>query len=513
MRRFGVNLVILGNALAVPGLAELAGVRFVDVDLTTTPQKLTLAADHFITRLPAVQTRLAFPTDVAGPSYRATVDGTTTLVRRGDQPFLTAHQVPAGGRVVWLGTHRASNQVAWQIARDLLKRALVWAQGYALYAEYRRAVILFMDDMGTSDKTYLPKWSYLTPTEETIRTHLIEPLKRRGAVLVQNVTTGFVDRKSQQVLVPWKQTHVNDDLVPGRVHDYASAKRGLDAGVREGVFEIQAHGWTHMLPDLDSPPGPFWSVPPTSIGQVNWFQEFGDPVRKIEVPASSQAFHMRRAIEGLRADFGVRPLFLMCPGSGRGKTFANHTARIASEHGFALSWLGQPQFLAPDLVVSLLPVLTKETWSVEKKFSDIPWTVDAPYYLLFHDRDLSLDHGWVERLLLHLGPGIRTMTADEYAGYTHAEVALSATLPAKHSPTSFALSVDYDPHYCRYFGKHDAAWTLHLSDETRQAVGTARGKKASSLAETSTLKVGHRVGRHLIRIGPSGVTVAPDNTH
>jgi hypothetical protein len=50
-----------------------------------------------------------------------------------------------------------------------LKRCLVWAQGYAAYAEYDRALILFMDDMGTSDKTCLPYGHYRTPTEEEIR--------------------------------------------------------------------------------------------------------------------------------------------------------------------------------------------------------------------------------------------------------------------------------------------------------------------------------------------------------
>jgi len=27
-----------------------------------------------------------------------------------------------------------------------------------------------------------------------------------------------------------------------------------------GVLEIESHGWTHMQPDLDSPPGPWWNA-------------------------------------------------------------------------------------------------------------------------------------------------------------------------------------------------------------------------------------------------------------
>ena len=51
-----------------------------------------------------------------------------------------------------------------------------------------------MDDMGTSDKTFLSYWSYRSTPEEEIRAGLIEPLKNHKAVLAQDVNTGFVDR-------------------------------------------------------------------------------------------------------------------------------------------------------------------------------------------------------------------------------------------------------------------------------------------------------------------------------
>jgi hypothetical protein len=38
----------------------------------------------------------------------------------------------------------------------------VWAIGYALYAEYQKSILLFMDDFGISDRTYLPYWHYRT---------------------------------------------------------------------------------------------------------------------------------------------------------------------------------------------------------------------------------------------------------------------------------------------------------------------------------------------------------------
>ena len=112
------------------------------------------------------------------------------IARRGAAPFVTVLEDAGRGRVVWLGMERSAARWQNQWAHDLLKRALVWAQGYAVYAEYERALILFMDDWGTSDKTYLPYWHYQTPSEEAIRNGLIEPLQKHGAVMDLNVDTG-----------------------------------------------------------------------------------------------------------------------------------------------------------------------------------------------------------------------------------------------------------------------------------------------------------------------------------
>ena len=62
-----------------------------------------------------------------------------------------------------------------------------------------------------------------------------------------------------------------------------------------------------MLPDLESPPGPFWDAPMDGVGSLDWYNEFGDNLRKHEIPAATQRFHMSRSIEYIREDFGVTP--------------------------------------------------------------------------------------------------------------------------------------------------------------------------------------------------------------
>lgn len=485
----GVNLVVLGDTVSAPDVSGLTGVRYISDFVSRENPVIT--EQHFLTRDSKGD---LLPEGAYWPGYKVLAENAEALMKRATHPFLTMRQGQGGGRVVWLGVHRTGDQMQRQVARDLFKRCLVWAQGFALYAEYPKSVILFMDDMGTSDKSYLPYWHYLSPAEEQIRKGLIEPLKRHNAVMVQNVSTGFVDRQSQRVLNPWRQSHVVDELVPGRIHDYASTKRGLDAGLREGVFEIQAHGWTHMLPDLDSPPGPFWTAPMDGVGTYNWYQEFGDPVRKKEVPAIWQMFHLRRAIECIQEDFGVRPLFVMVPGSGHGTSYPNHTARIAAQLGFGLSYFSGGEYLGPDLVVSLAPVVAYRTWAYDRPLFEIPWTVDAPYFLLHHDRDLSLDAGVFPRLLSHLGSGVRYRTANEYSAYLHAKIERESTAG------DLALAVNYDRHYCRFFESRASAWTLHLSDETRHALGITGPEK-------QTVRIPKGLGRRSVRVGAGGVVV------
>jgi hypothetical protein len=475
VKRHGVNLVVLADTAAGPEVAELAGVRYVSDFIST--DSLALAREHFITRGLNGREKSFLPEGRYWPGNKVAAEGAAVLLTRGPHPFLTVKEWSDGGRVVWLGAHRANVQIRLQLVRDLFKRCLVWAQGYALYREYPKTMLLFMDDMGTADKTFLSYWSYRTPTEEEIRKGLIEPLKRHNAVLMQNVNTGWVDRKSRSVLNPWKQTRVEDTVQPGRVHDFASTKRGLDAGLAEGVFEIQSQGWTHMLPDLDSPPGPWWDAPMDGVGSLGWWTEFGDPVRKKEIPAITQMFHMRRSLEQIREDFGVTPLFLMRGGGGFGRSFPSHTARIAAQLGFGLSELGGDEYLGRDYVINLQPILSRGGWAYNQTLSasEIPWTADAPYFLIFHDRDLAMDVGSVGRLLAELGAGVRYMSANEYCAYLHTAVTGDAR----------SLTLEYDEHYCRYFASHASSWTLHRSGGT---------------PETQTVEIPKGLGRHVVRV-------------
>ncbi len=479
----GVGLVILGNSVAAPAIASLAGLRYVSE--YKSPDALTFKGDHFITRgLAGREQEFLLGAGYSTQSSKVTAEEATVVATRRSAPFLTVRQFANSGRVAWLGAERAASQFQKPVIRDLLKRSLVWVQGYALYAEYRKSVILTLDDMGTSDKTFLSYWHYRTPTEEEIRAGLIAPLKQRQAVLNLMVNTGYVDRKTQRVLNPWEQ-RVVDEIDGKTIHDFASTKRGIVAGVKEGVFEIQSHGWTHMLPDLYSPPGPFWTAPIDGVGSLDWYNEFRDRLRNREVPAATQRFHLQKAIEYIRKDFGATPLCLIAGGSEYSKSFPNHTGRIAANLGFGLAELQAAIYLSPNLVISLEPVVRRTTWAYNRPLAaEIPWNIDAPFWVGLHDRDIALEIDSFKRLLADLGEGVRYLTTNEYAGYLHAQV-------ERDTGAQLALIVNYDDHYCRYFQSRPSTWVLHLSDETRQSL-------KQPVPEKQIIEIPKGLGRHRV---------------
>lgn len=486
VKHFGVNLVVLGDTVAVPAVSALAGLEYVSE--YRLPDGLTVVAEHFLTRGLAGGEREPPALGWERSGSKVSLKGATMLVRRAHLPFLTVNGFAGEGRVVWLGTHRPTVQIGNSVARNLFKRCLVWAQGYALYAEYERAVMLFMDDIGTSDRTYLPYWHYRTLNEEDIRKGLIEPLKRHNAVLMQDIVTGYVDRKARRIANPWK-VQVVDEIDGRTLHDYVSAKRGLDAGLREGVFEIQCHGYTHMLPDLESPPGPFWDAPMDGTGTLGFDEEFGDRLRNRDVPAITQRYLMQRGLEYIRQDFGVVPLFVINGGSGKSLSYPHHSARLAAEMGFGLGHFNAVWYLGRDIALAMEQVVRAGSWAHDRPIDAgaIPWSADAPYFLVFHDRDVSIDITAADRLLAGLGSGVRYMTANEFSGYLHARVSR-----AEQPGGVLTLSVDYDEHYCRYFESHESRWALHLSDEMRREL---------KAPEKRTITIPKGLGSHSISLG------------
>lgn len=290
-----------------------------------------------------------------------------------------------------------------------------------------------------------------------MRSQVIPVLSRHHAVVSANVVTGFVDRKTRRVLSPWSQKFTDDY---GVEQDYGSTQRGLKAAVEAGVLEIQSHGWTHMQPDLDSPPGPWWTADLDGEASVGgWYEEFEDTRRGLEAPAIAQLFHLKRSLDYLRQDFDARPLSVIIGGGGWSKSYQNHSARVAAQAGFGLFDINEDYYyLDRDLALDMRGISPASGHQYDRELHPETWPQhpDGPFVLLFHDRDISLRHDFVERTFNALPNDTTTLSMNHYVGILHAQVSSASE--------GIAFGFQYEEPYCAYFRNHSSSWKLLLAD-------------------------------------------------
>jgi hypothetical protein len=460
----GTSLLAIRSRFLDPTLERLLGLKFKESYRAPDPLRVTHA--HFITRELVAQKMDSL--DISEASWTGLwveARGAEVLIAQGQHPVLTVKSLANDVGGLWLAGPRLADLRDSGYWRGLIFRALVWALGYIVQPnlDYSHRIEIEIDDWGTSDKGYLSYWRYLEPGEETLREHLIAPLQKRQAVVSANVITGYVDRKTKRILSPWSQEFV--DLY-GLHQNYVSTQRGLKAAVAAGVLEIQSHGWTHMLPDLDSPPGPWWTADLAGEASAGgWYKEFGDERRDIEIPAIVQLFHLQRSIDYLKEDFGQLPLELRPGGGGWSKSYANHTALLAARAGFGL-FHAEPRFyyyLDRNLVLDMTGISPHATVSYDRPIHAELWPShpDGPFMAVFHDRDISLQSDFVERLFAALPADYKTVSANQYVAFLHAHIESAAN-------EGWRLKFLFAEPYCAYFGSHPSSWRVWFSDPLRE---------------------------------------------
>ena len=505
----GTSLVVAKSRFADSALERLVGLKFKEP--YTATDSLRVVASHFITReLAALRMD---PLSVAWDfSTRAWVEpqGATVLIEQNHHPVLTINQPDVETSAIWMGVPDIRSLRDSAYWKHLFFRSLVWSLECLVSpnVDYSHSIEVEMDDWGTADKGFLSYWRYLEPSEETLRENLIVPLEKRQAVFAANVDTGYVDRKTKRIVSPWTQRFT--DLY-GLPQDYGSTQRGLKAAVAAGVLEIESHGWTHMQPDLESPPGPWWTADLAGEGSADgWYTEFEDQRRGVESPAIVQLFHLKRSLEYLQKDFAQTPLELRPGGAGWSKSQFNNTGRLAAQVGFGL-FHAEPNYydyLDRDLVLDMSGISPQTEASYDRPFHPEQWPAhpDGPVMLLFHDRDIAMQPQFVSRLLQSLPANYKTISANHYIAYLHTEIGASTA-------DGWHLIFNFDRHYCGYFGSHPSSWVVHFSDVFRQRLKGAerlavsvdgkapvRIKAAELVPETMTIEIPAGFGSHVWKL-------------
>ena len=483
----GASLLVARSRFLDPTLEKLLGLKFKAPYTATEPLRVT--EPHFITR--ELASHSMDPLDTAWDfGTRLWVDprGAKILIAQTTHPTLTLNSPGAETAAIWLGVKNLAELRDSPYWRELFFRSLVWSLGYLVRpnVDYAGRVEVEIDDWGTSDKGYLSYWRYQEPDEKSIRENLIAPLEKRGAVVAANVITGYVDRKTKRIVSPWTQRFTD---AFGVEQDYASTQRGLKAAVEAGVLEIQSHGWTHMQPDLESPPGPWWTADLEGEASAGgWYTEFGDLVRGTESPAIVQLFRLKRSLQCLQEDFGQRPLELRPGGGAWSKSQLNNTGRVAAQAGFGL-YHAEPDsyyYLDRDLVLDMTGVSPHFTTSFDRLDAlDAQMSrphPDGPAMMVFHDRDVALQPDFVNRLWARLSPAYRTISANEYVGYLHARITSSTT----GTTGDWQLTFDGEEPYGLYFDQHPSSWRVSLSDPFLEKLKAAPGLAVSVDGRTTT---------------------------
>ena len=470
----GTGLIVIDSRFLEPVLAKLLGLKFREFYAST--DSFQVIGKHFITRdITANETAASVPSH--NYSNRIWVQPTSAevLIVQAEHPILTVNQLGRQTSALWLGSPNLAVLCESLFWRKVFLRSLIWSLGFVVMPnlDYSHRIIFELDDWGTADKGFLSYWHYLEPDEKTIREALVEPLKQHHAVASAEVDTGYVDRQSNRIVSPWVQTFTD---AYGLHQDYASTHKALKEAAESGVLDIESHGWTHMEPDLDSPPGPWWTADLAGEGSiVGWYAEFEDQRRGEEVPAATQVYHMEQSLEELRQDFGKDALELKPGNNAWSKSQFNNTASLAARVGFGLfHGDNATYYLDRELVLDMANVIPdfNTAYDLLDNLSPQRWPdhPDGPVILGFHDRDIALDHHFMERLLAALPSNYESLGTNQYIAIVHTEIHSSS------GGAGLQLIFTQDSHYCAYFSNHPSSWLLRLSDPLREQLKASQLK-------------------------------------
>jgi hypothetical protein len=501
VEEYGISMIALFDNIKTQPVADLIGVNVQNIQsmqIGENNDKFAITASHFITSeaagvsLPDVKQTIlkegeTFQDAVKNGANKTTISvvnctvdtSTKVLGAVGSIPQLVVRDVTNRTKVVWIGGGKDWFR-KYPVMRWILRKALVYSIGYGLFNDnFENGFIFTMDDIGCADHSWYLRWHYPTPPRDTLIKYLIEPLEKYGFIMVQAITSGFVNTDKQIIESPWKVKPFKD--IYDNWQDYGSSKEGLDEGMRRGVFEIQHdRAWSHMNWDLESPPGPFWNSPVDGEkGNGDWYNEVSDVTRgNTPVPSNDLLFLYKTGIDAVKKAFGVIPLSAeIYPGSdlNNGTHSGDDNGRIAAiagigvaresyvgiDHTIEFAMMFPEQFVCHDL--DLTP-RTNNPADQMGRWSDC-WPVLEK---LNTEQLLSAKIAGVRSVNLHNTDWIESrkdkhwMGLNETCAYLHANIA---------SPGKNGIEFFYDDHYCKYFEKKPSSWTLELSDSFRENLG------------------------------------------
>lgn len=532
VKEYGISIIGLFDYIKTDQVAELVGINLQDVTNVkpfNNIDKFVITGNHFITvdakNISLPDKKQLVDTNLSGRNYKVdissenlvnstVIESAKVLARVGNSPQIVVNDINDDTKGVWIGGGKDWFR-KYPVMRTIFRKALVYSMGYGLFNDdFENAFIFIMDDIGAADHSWLLRWHYPTPSYDTLIKYLIEPLEKHGFTMVQCITSGYLDLDRKMVVPPWTVKPFKD--IYGNWQDYGSSKKGLDEGIKRGVFEIQHdRAWSHMNWDLESPPGPLWNGPiDGKKDNYDWYNEISDVTRRnIPVPANDLLFLYKSGIDAVKKAFGVTPIDAeIYPGSdlGEGTHAGDYNGRIAAIAGLGIgreSYVGYDhtiefkmmlpeQFTCHDLD---LTIRTDNPADQMGKWSDCWPRLKA----LTTEQLLASKIAGVRSVNLHNEEWIESRKDKHWMGYNEMCAYLHAEIT---NQDGYGLNLYYDNHYCAYFEKNYSYWTLELSDSFFKKTGRevlifVDGKKVNSMTGLKQkVEIPSDDGKHIIRI-------------
>lgn len=226
--------------------------------------------------------------------------------------------------------------------------------------EWRKLTLLLKNEAAHIDIAYVPQW---VDDGDPHRSSLTN----RGSA-VENRVPG-------QHFNSWELVYSR----PGRPgsHDYAAEYQAICHGLREGVFTILSHGFTHLTTNV-----PAWLRAGDKHANQRWYREFREEVTGEKPSKDLYVERMRQGAARIKEAFGVDADVLVPAAHAH----TSETPEYARAAGFKLFSSDATYLLRPDgiLVNRNVPAF----YAV-----DLPWGVPAsqagyPFIFVFHDYDI-----------------------------------------------------------------------------------------------------------------------------
>jgi len=540
VEEYGISMIALFDNIKINDLANLVGVDYKEtstVELSDTGGRFAISGNHFITKVADGVTlpdkKLLAHVSIPGADFNTSPafesveskdevsiinciasDSVQILGRIGDIPQMVVRDVSNGTKVIWIGGGKNWFR-KYPIMREIFRKSLVYAIGYGVFNDnFENGFIFIMDDVGCSEHAWSLRWHYPTPSKETLIKYLIEPLEKRGLMMVINSTPGYANPDTRMIEDSWSIKPFKD--IFGNWQDYGSTKEGLEEGLRRGVFEIQTHrAWSHMNWDLDSPPGPWWDKPiDGEMAKTDWYNEVVDVRREAApVPSNDLLFIYRAGIDNIKKTFGViplaaevRPVAELREGTHGG----DDNGRIASIAGLGVS---RECYVGNDWTIEfgmMMPVqFTCHDLDLTPKTDSPGDTIDANWDVLLGmtteqlisskiagGRRINLldNTDWIDARKDNYWMGF-----NECCAYLHSKI-------VNGQAGGLNIEFTYDDHYCHYFGKKKSHWTLEFSDTYFNDLGSGSAilidgrKTGNKVTRKQIIEIPEGTGPHTLSI-------------